>query len=255
MSRGRQRKPIGFETKSGGCIYVKVGQPSVWRQKHRHIWEEAYGPIPDGFFIRFIDGDKNNFSLENLALVSNEEKLLSHKIGTEKVQNSFVMVKISVKPSVWRMKHHLIWEAVHGPIPDDHLVIFADGDHSNFNLDNLVLISRSDSIRKLNLHPVGTERTRSNKLQIKGPDNVWHNKRRYIWEAAYGKIPKGYNVHFVDGDRSNYSLDNLMLISRQESFYLMKNDMLKHKGELMKTAVNVAKLSLAAFDKKKRKKN
>lgn len=40
----------------------------------------------------------------------------------------------------YRLKHELIWEGLHGPIPPKHIVIFADGDRNNFEPDNLVCI-------------------------------------------------------------------------------------------------------------------
>lgn len=39
-------------------------------------------------------------------------------------------------------------------------------------------------------------------------------KHRYIWEKAFGPIPKGHCVQFKDGDTTNCELDNLYLISR-----------------------------------------
>lgn len=40
------------------------------------------------------------------------------------------------------LKQQLIWEKHYGPIPKGHVVIFADRDKRNFNLDNLVLVSQ-----------------------------------------------------------------------------------------------------------------
>ena len=39
-------------------------------------------------------------------------------------------------------------------------------------------------------------------------------KHRWLWEQAYGAIPKGHCVQFLDGDTTNCVLDNLYLISR-----------------------------------------
>ena len=39
-------------------------------------------------------------------------------------------------------------------------------------------------------------------------------KHRWLWEQAYGPIPKGCNVQFKDGNTLNCTLDNLYLISR-----------------------------------------
>jgi hypothetical protein len=37
--------------------------------KHRHVWEKANGPIPDGMLLKCLDGDKTNMSLENWKLI------------------------------------------------------------------------------------------------------------------------------------------------------------------------------------------
>lgn len=39
---------------------------------------------------------------------------------------------------------------------------------------------------------------------------------REIWKAANGEIPAGMLVHHKDGDRGNYALENLQLVSRRE---------------------------------------
>lgn len=35
---------------------------------NRVIWEEAHGPVPEGYEVWFVDGDRTNFDLENLEL-------------------------------------------------------------------------------------------------------------------------------------------------------------------------------------------
>ena len=47
---------------------------------HRKVWEEANGPIPDGFMIDHIDRDKTNNSLDNLRLVTNRQNA-NNQIG------------------------------------------------------------------------------------------------------------------------------------------------------------------------------
>lgn len=44
----------------------------------------------------------------------------------------------------WRFVHVLVWEEHHGPVPDGHVVTFRDGDRSNFSIENLECIPRSD---------------------------------------------------------------------------------------------------------------
>ena len=41
-------------------------------------------------------------------------------------------------------------------------------------------------------------------------------KHRWLWEQAYGEIPKGHNVQFKDNNPLNCVLENLYLITRDE---------------------------------------
>lgn len=38
-------------------------------------------------------------------------------------------------------------------------------------------------------------------------------KHRFLWETANGPIPKGHKVIFADGDKTNITLDNLIMVS------------------------------------------
>ena len=71
-------KPIGYEriTKDG-YIEVKIkmrpSHPNCndnFKAKHHIVWEEAHGPIPKGYKLTFLDGNKQNCTLENLALIT-----------------------------------------------------------------------------------------------------------------------------------------------------------------------------------------
>lgn len=80
--------PIGTEmTLTDGYVWVKVDdkpkapKQANWKQKHRLIWEEANGSIPEGHKLVFLDGDRTHVELENLALVSNAELAMLNKGG------------------------------------------------------------------------------------------------------------------------------------------------------------------------------
>lgn len=82
-------KPIGYErlTKDG-YIEVKIAmRPGDTKNghnfvgKHRIVWEDANGPIPKGYKLIFLDGNKLNCNLENLALVTNAEHLQLTRLG------------------------------------------------------------------------------------------------------------------------------------------------------------------------------
>ena len=41
--------------------------------KHRKVWEDNFGSIPKGYSIVFLDGDKTNYDISNLACLSKNE--------------------------------------------------------------------------------------------------------------------------------------------------------------------------------------
>lgn len=76
-------KPLGYERLGAdGYVQVKIKmRPSSpmcndnFVQKHRLIYEQHYGPVPDGYVVIFKDGNRFNFAPENLAAISMAERL------------------------------------------------------------------------------------------------------------------------------------------------------------------------------------
>lgn len=65
-------------------------------------------------------------------------------VGTERNAGGWIEVKVA-EPNRWRSKAMLLWEQHHGrPVPDGHVVLFADGDKRNFDPANLLLTSRAE---------------------------------------------------------------------------------------------------------------
>lgn len=76
---------------------------------------------------------------------------VNHKpVGSVSIRNNYkrgekyVYEKVA-EPNVWRMKHILEWERHNGPVPKDKIIVFADGDTTNTDISNLVMISRSQN--------------------------------------------------------------------------------------------------------------
>lgn len=69
------KMPVGTVVKkSDGYLWRKTGESSrAWKQEHIIRWEEKNGTIPKGFCLTFLDGNKENIELSNLALVSRAE--------------------------------------------------------------------------------------------------------------------------------------------------------------------------------------
>lgn len=62
-----------------GYIYIKVRDGCLndnWELKHRYIYKQHYGEIPDGYNVMFADKNKRNFDIDNLILVSKSEDLI-----------------------------------------------------------------------------------------------------------------------------------------------------------------------------------
>jgi len=78
-------------------------------------------------------------------------------------------------------------------------------------------------------------------IKIKKP-NKWVLKHRWLYEKEKGKIPKGYNLIFADGNRQNLDLDNLILVSNAELFIMNQKGLYKQDKELTKAGVAVAKV-------------
>lgn len=84
--QGSRTLPIGTERiwDSRGDVYVKVSNGQglkSWKLKHYVVWENAHGKIPEGYKVIFLDKNRENFDLENLALLSNNEVLQLGNLG------------------------------------------------------------------------------------------------------------------------------------------------------------------------------
>ena len=64
--------PLGTESlRADGFVYIKTS--GGWRQKHILVWQRLHGAVPEGKRIVFRDGDKRNFSADNLMAVTPSE--------------------------------------------------------------------------------------------------------------------------------------------------------------------------------------
>lgn len=69
-------RPVGSERVNvDGYIEIKIAEPSKWHQKQRVVWEAEHGPVPDGYMVSFIDGNKQNCALSNLRLMTRADNL------------------------------------------------------------------------------------------------------------------------------------------------------------------------------------
>ena len=113
---------------------------------------------------------------------------------------------------------------------------------------------------------VGNEMRRGNKgyifvkLSDKGRTRIggskiigtWKYKHHHIWEQAYGKIPKNHVVIFADRNRQNFSIDNLLLLSKPELLVMNNQGLITDNSELTKLGKSIAKLKLTITKRRKK---
>lgn len=105
----------------------------------------------------------------------------------------------------------------------------------------------------VNYRPVGSERINVDgytEIKIKDP-NKWTLKHKFVWEKVNGPVPKGFAVIFADGNKANFEIDNLLLVSRKQLLVLNNNKLIQKDSDLTKTGLKIADLIIKINEKKK----
>ena len=90
-NKPKERIPIGSIRKSSnGSTYIKVADNDIkytgyqepwWIPLQKKIYEDAYGPIPDGYMVCFLNCDRDDFRLENLYPITRKTSARLAKNG------------------------------------------------------------------------------------------------------------------------------------------------------------------------------
>jgi hypothetical protein len=86
-----------------------------------------------------LKNERNN-RLSSLCFTKHKRR----QVGSEVINDGYIIIKTS--DNEWKKKHLAIWEKANGPIPKGHVVIFADGNKTNMNLDNLLLVTKQELV-------------------------------------------------------------------------------------------------------------
>lgn len=72
----------------------------------------------------------------------------NHKpVGSTRInKDGYLEIKVA-EPSKWKLKSRVVWESVHGEIPKNYVVLHKNGNSLDDDIDNLVLMSRSELLR------------------------------------------------------------------------------------------------------------
>jgi len=103
--------------------------------------------------------------LRSIEYIKSNKLNLKNHIGSEFVdKNNITYIKTSLdKKDRWVLKHRFLWEQANGSIPKNHCVIFLDRNKSNFELDNLELVSNIEYLllNKYGFHSADKEVTKA----------------------------------------------------------------------------------------------
>lgn len=113
-----------------------------------------------------------------------------------------------------------------------------------------------------NTDPIGTEKELkggyiwvkiNDELKPKNKRVNWRPKHQLIYEKAYGAIPKGYVCIFLDGNRYNFELRNIEVITKAERLYMNKHGLFSSDPEITKSGISLARTMCKVNELKKRR--
>ena len=100
--------PIGSETtyydKNIKMTYIKIGEPNVWELKQVYLYKKYIGDVPPKHSVIFLDGNRENFDLSNLALVTYKERntmAMSQYYYNEKELTKIGILLAKLKLKTW----------------------------------------------------------------------------------------------------------------------------------------------------------
>ncbi len=88
-----KKREIGTEFVNNGVVYIVMPDYSR-KNKAVFIWEQKYGPIKSDERIIFLDGNKQNFDLDNLFLITTKE--LGHLSRSKQLTSDPIQTKINI---------------------------------------------------------------------------------------------------------------------------------------------------------------
>lgn len=176
------------------------------------------------------------YTPEEEAFIQDNVKGISNKELTNRF-NAYFGLKIGVNQMAAYKKNHKLSSGLTGHFPKGR-VPFNKGkkgggwEPTQFKKGHI----------PANYRPVGSERINVDgytEVKIADP-NKWRLKHIVVWEQHNGPLPKGFAVIFGDGDKQNFELDNLILVSRRQLLTLNRNSLIQNNAEATRTAIIIA---------------
>ena len=101
-------------------------------------------------YIHWNKGKKGYMGANRTSFKKGHRPKSWKPVGSERVdKDGYTLIKIA-EPKKWALKHRVIWEEHYkNKVPKRSVIIFADGDKTNLNVDNLICVTRNE-LRVLN---------------------------------------------------------------------------------------------------------
>ncbi len=141
-------------------------------------------------------------------------------VGAERIDSEYGYIVIKVQdegewPERWKHKHVVVWEKAYGEVPHNHVIAFLDGDKTNTDLNNLVLLSRAELSRMnlggffsndpdVTLSGIALVRLNQKIIEADLMDNDVEGFKRHIQKAERNgigeetfkaRLKRGWNLH------------------------------------------------------------
>ena len=126
--------------------------------------------------------------------------------------------------------------------------------YDRHNLDFKKIYKRTD--KNVNAKPIGTESNpdKNGLVRVKINNKQWQYKQRYIYEQYHRtKLTDDDVVIFADGDKTNYSPENLIAVQKDvaRAMYAITKEDKPRSKETTKIGLNIARIKKKIKEKEK----
>ena len=92
--------------------------------------------------------------------------------------------------------------------------------------------------------PIGSEYLKDGVVFIKVAEpDIWERKNRYIYKQAHGTLPDNYDVIHLNGDKTDFNIENLAAIERKDTLTMKNAHLFSNDAELTKIGILTAKIT------------
>lgn len=159
--------------------------------EHVIVWEEHNGKVPSGYIIHHKNNNKSDNRIDNLEILDHS----THR----RIHANWIMVN-----NIWTKPCLACGETKN--IDDFNYTIRKNGTQAYYQ--------QCKKCMKLGIKPKRKRRLGSCVSQcgykIHGQDHTLEHITE--WEKVNGKIPEGMQIHHINGNKIDNSIDNLLLV-------------------------------------------